>query len=117
MTASHIRILLAPFAIELTWIVLFAILPWTTSPRPLSVPESPPDIDLEDEYDDEDDAPAELLDRAWKRWLWLAYVLYHFPVVVPTSLLRKDDKVPGWLLRSVTPVLYAGILYLLFVRR
>jgi hypothetical protein len=109
MPASHALILLAPFAIAAAWFVLIAILPRTMSP---TEPASQPDAD-----DEEVDAGAQPFDEGPVRGIWLVYLLYHFPVVVPVSWLRKDDTCPGWLAMLLTAVLYSGVLYLLFVRQ
>jgi hypothetical protein len=111
MPASHALILLAPFAIAAAWFVLLTILFCPTFPRLVPEPGSQPDTDIEDAG-----AAAQPFGKGWMRWIWLAYVLYHFPVVVPACWLSKDDTCPQWLALSLTAVLYAGVLYLLFVR-
>jgi hypothetical protein len=107
MPASHALILLAPFAIAAAWFVLF-----TMSPRLVPEPGSQPDIDVEDTG-----AAAQPFRNGWMRWILLAYVLYHFPVIVPACWLSKDDTCPQWLALLLTAVLYSGVLYLLFVRQ
>ena len=89
------------------------------SPRLVTEPGSQPGTGDEDDDGDGDgdgDAPAQPFGRGWIRWIWFAYVLYHFPVVVPACWLSKDDTCPQWLALSLTAVLYSGVLYLLFVR-
>lgn len=112
MSVSHALILLAPFAIAAAWFVLLTILIRTMSPRLVPEPGSQPDTD-----DEEGDAAAQPFDEGPGRGIWLVYLLYHFPVVVLVSWLRKDDTCPGWLAMLLTAVLYAGVLYLLFVRQ
>jgi hypothetical protein len=112
MPASSALVLLAPFAIAAAWFVLFAILFHTMSPRLVPEPGSQLDTDIEDAG-----ATAQPFAKGWLRWIWLAYVLYHFPVVVPACWLSKDGTCPDWLALSLTAVLYAGVLYLLFVRQ
>jgi hypothetical protein len=111
MPASHVLNLLAPFAIAAAWFVLFTILSGTMPSRLVPARGSQADANVGDAS-----ATVRPFDKAWMRWIWLAYVVYHFPVVVPGCWWSKNNTCPRWLL-LLTPVLYAGVLYLLFVRR
>jgi hypothetical protein len=111
MPVRHTLILLAPFASAGAWFILLTILFRTMSPRFVPEPGSQPGTDSEDS-----DAPAQPFGKGWMRWIWFAYVLYHFPVVVPACWLSKDDTCPQWLALSLTAVLYSGVLFLLFFR-
>ncbi|HKP74606.1 MAG TPA: hypothetical protein VJT67_03640 [Longimicrobiaceae bacterium] len=111
MSARRIFILLAPFAISVGWLVVLTIVFRAKPPRPASAPGSRPDRNEDDEQ--RADQP---FDTAWKRWLWRAYVLYHFPVAVPACWLSNDNTCPRWLLLELTPILYSGAIFLLFLR-
>jgi hypothetical protein len=115
MPASHILILLAPFAISAGWFLLFTILSRVVYPR-LAVGNSPnasPPPDGKIEYVGGYGQPVGK--AAWVRWLELAYVVYHFPVLVPGCWLSRKDTCPWWLL-LLTPLLYACILYVVLDR-
>lgn len=112
MPSSHAPILLAPFAIAAAWFVLLTTLSRPRFPWLVPEPGSQPDSDVEDAG-----AAAQAFGKGWMRWVWLAYVLYHFPVIVPACWVSKDDTCPQWLALLLTAVLYAGVLYLLFVKQ
>lgn len=46
--------------------------------------------------------------RGW-RLMDLAYILYHFPVLLTVTSLRRKNAVPGWVLRTLTPVVYSAL--------
>jgi hypothetical protein len=47
--------------------------------------------------------------------VWLAYVLWLFPLMVPATWLSKRDICPKWVIIA-TPILYAALLYFFVVR-
>ena len=115
MHLNYVLVLLTPFAIAAGWFLLFAVLSRTVYPRlaPHARNTSPPSEEMV-EYIGANGQPEGKL--AWVQWIELAYILYHFPIIVPGCWLSKNDTCPRWLLR-LAPVLYAGVLYLAFVRR
>jgi hypothetical protein len=50
----------------------------------------------------------------WVRVIEQLIILYHFPIIIPTSLIRKDETTPSFVLYIVTPVAYGMILFGLF---
>ena len=115
MPANHVLILSVPFVIAAGWFLLFTILSRTVYPR-LAVGDPPPAGPASEAKIGYVGAYGQPVGKAaWVRWIELAYILYHFPVVVPGCWLSKNDTCPRWM-PVLTPVLYAGVLYLLFVR-
>lgn len=50
------------------------------------------------------------------RVLELVFIVYHFPVIVPTTMIRKDDSAPPVIVFLLTPALYTAILFMLSPR-
>jgi hypothetical protein len=50
----------------------------------------------------------------WVRAIEMLIILYHFPVIVPTCRIRKDETTPAFMLYIVTPIVYGLILFALF---
>jgi hypothetical protein len=47
----------------------------------------------------------------WLRWLELMFILYHFPVILPATAIRKDQACPGWMTHLCTLLIYSALLY------
>jgi hypothetical protein len=73
-----------------------------------SVEGMPADSYVQQRLDELDQEHA----RRW-RWLEVLIVVYHFPVILPTTLLRKDKAVPVWIVYLLTPLLYSALIYAL----
>lgn len=109
-------ILSMPFVISAAWLSLFAILSRTVYSR-LAAGDPPPAGPASEGTATCGFAHGEPVAKAaWIRRIELAYIIYHFPVVVPGCWLSKNDTCPRWLL-MLTPILYAGALYLVLVRK
>ena len=53
--------------------------------------------------------------RKFGKVVWLAYVLWLFPLMVPAIWLSKQNTCPKWVLVAI-PILYAALLYFFVVR-
>jgi len=99
---AQIGLLAAPFLISGLWYVLFAVLGRYVYPR--LARDDADALRGGDQYVGKSGQPVGRM--GWVRWIELAYVVYHFPVVVPGCWMSRDDTCSPWLI-AATPPLYA----------
>ena len=111
-----------PFGIELLSFTTMVVLSKWIYPR-LATRPSPEPSDNEGKVPSEGSGWQHMDEQgrprgsyAWVRVIELVIIVYHFPVIVPTAAVRKDNSVPAWVMYVVTPALYSGVLYWFFGR-